>query len=124
MNIKHPSSVLKRLTLIAVMLVSAVTVMPALANAAQANNETCDQISELAGLVMMARQEGLSAQEMLQVSSRVLEGYSDDYHHLVGVMVGDAFRVPRYVDDHNKQSEIADFSHQYYQSCQQVFSKR
>ncbi|WP_019672474.1 hypothetical protein [Psychrobacter lutiphocae] len=88
---------------------------------AQAHDELCEQISELAGLVMMARQEGLSAQEMLQVADRVLVGYGEDYHHLVGVMIGDAFRVPRYVDQQVKESEITDFSKQYFIGCQQSY---
>ena len=100
----------------------AITMLLFLAVPAMAEEKTdfdlCYELSELAGVVMEKRQEGIS---MGRVMGAMLE--SGDNNPIWSDMVIRAYEEPRMQVPENQRRMIQDFKNQYYLECVKVWVK-
>ena len=75
-------------------------------------NQLCDELSELAGTVMSARQNGVDMSVIMKIMVK------DDSADVIGKeMTIKAYEVPRYSVEENKAREVKDFANNWYLAC-------
>ena len=87
-------------------------------NFAQAEDDTCTDISDLAEGVMQARQSGISALHIIK-SAEASFGDNIDHLNLIVSMTDAAFDTINYDTEEGKQVAIQEFSSMYFLYCYQ-----
>ena len=85
---------------------------------AETVTETCVEIALLGEGVMMARQEGKSLTAMVAFMEENLPGVD-----FARQMVLDAYEVPRFNTEENKQRAVEDFANEMSRMCFEAFSE-
>ena len=85
--------------------------------------ELCKDISEIAEVMMWARQEGYSSAEMMELTEHLEGENADLFSKLMKSMVINAFGIQRHFSDEYKEQEIEEFKSQYFIKCYESASK-
>lgn len=83
---------------------------------AQADDDICTDISDLAEGVMQARQYGISALKIIKGAEESF-GHNTDLLNLIVSMTDIAFDTDSYNTEEDKQVAIQEFSSMYFLSC-------
>lgn len=77
-------------------------------------HETCKVVSELAAMIMDARQSGVPMARMMETS---VGGADVEFERFNRSLVVEAFRRPRMSVEENRRDEVRDFENQAYLRC-------
>ncbi len=83
---------------------------------AQAEDNTCSDISELAEAIMTSRQYGMSAIKLVKIA----EESFGEHDALAIEMIDAAFDEPRYTTEDFKQEAIEEFTSMYFLECYKI----
>ena len=80
---------------------------------AQAEDDICENLSENAGFIMSARQNGMAASTLINAAKKA---FGDEDALAIG-MISLAFDEPRYSSEDDKQQAVEEFTSMNYLAC-------